>query len=64
MFIIVIIIMMLIACTPQPIKKHHSLTGGVKEPDDSTNCWVQPYNDELWYPCGQRSDKELGTHGH
>jgi hypothetical protein len=50
------------------VNAKHGLTGGVKEPvyppDGPINCWVQPPHDVLWYPCPQKSDAELGAHGH
>jgi len=60
------------ACTtPQPIthiNEQYHLTGGVEEPtyppDGPINCWVQPPHDKYWYPCPQKSDTELGQHGH
>lgn len=53
---------------PSHTHKPHGLTGGVQEPvyppDGPINCWVQPPHEELWYPCQQKSDEELGLHGH
>ena len=50
------------------IYKGYHLQGGVKEPtyppEGLINCWVQPPDDEYWYPCPQRTDEELGQHGH
>lgn len=70
-------ILLLSACATKPIlpvethtyhsSKYH-LTGGVLEPtyppDGPINCWIQPGTDSYWYPCPQKSDAELGLHGH
>lgn len=49
---------LLFGCSPVHVKTHN-MTGGVKEPlyppESNTNCWVQPTEDELWYPCQERS---------
>ena len=59
-----------IPVNPKPlgVNETYHLTGGVEEPvyppESMINCWVQVPHDKLWYPCPQKSDEELGKHGH
>ena len=79
-YVLVIFALLLVSCStapalapaPAPVAKSitearqaiSELQGGVLEPTYPPYCWVQPPNSELWYPCGQKSDEELGQHGH
>ncbi len=64
------LIFTLSSCAKTQVIKPHGLTGGVVEPTDADyariNCWVQPPNETLWFPCPSPSAEDFikQFHGH